>query len=481
MSVSITGSGVSVTNAVASLSGLPSQSNNTILSNVSGGSAAPSANTVTATLDSAISSTDGKMLARGASSWAATDIPKGIGGRLTLTSGVPVLTSTVTGATAIYYTPYNGDTIPVYDGTAFVPVVFTEAQCTNTTTDATTNPAAVTTNACYDLFVWLNSGTPTLSRGPAWSKTGTMTYTIANPAVCTVTSHGLYDGCAVTFTTTGAFATGGTNDIVAGTTYYVTVVDANSFKISSSLANQVAGTYLNTTGGTGNSPTHTMTNRQVARGTGAGTSQIGLTNGIYTNTVAITNGPAANRGTYVGTVCSNSSSTIDFQIGALAAGHTPALLMVWNNYNRVTFTAYSADTADSWNYSAQAYQYSSGKLSTARHWFVRGLNEDTVSVKYFWAATNSTSTARIARVAIFCNPAPAFTFATGITQASDQKMITNAGYMASVATFDSQVPIGLSYVAPAEWATGTDTQTWAGDAAGPTIFQSAAIYSTHRL
>src|SRR5690242_11025969 len=184
MSVSITGSGVSVTNAVASLSGLPSQSNNTILSNVSGSSAAPSANTVTATLDSAIGSTDGKMLARGASSWAATDIPNGIGGRLTLTTATPVLTSTVTGSTSIFYTPYNGNIIPIYDGTAFVPTAFTEL--TNTTTDATTNPAAVTTNACYDLFVWSNSGTPTLSRGPAWTKTGTMTYTIANPAVCTV-------------------------------------------------------------------------------------------------------------------------------------------------------------------------------------------------------------------------------------------------------------------------------------------------------
>jgi hypothetical protein len=40
------------------------------------------------------------------------------GGRLTLTSGTPVTTNDVTGATTIYYVPHNHDQVPLYDGSA---------------------------------------------------------------------------------------------------------------------------------------------------------------------------------------------------------------------------------------------------------------------------------------------------------------------------------------------------------------------------
>jgi hypothetical protein len=48
------------------------------------------------------------------------------GGRLTLTSGVPVMTADVAAATTIYYTPYAGNSIPIYNGTVFVPYAFAE-------------------------------------------------------------------------------------------------------------------------------------------------------------------------------------------------------------------------------------------------------------------------------------------------------------------------------------------------------------------
>ncbi len=50
-----------------------------------------------------------------------------------------------------------GNLIPIYNGSTFVPTSFSEL--TNTTSNASVNPAAVTTNACYDLFVWNNAGT----------------------------------------------------------------------------------------------------------------------------------------------------------------------------------------------------------------------------------------------------------------------------------------------------------------------------------
>jgi hypothetical protein len=84
------------------------------------------------------------------------------GGRLTLTSGVPVMTVDVAAATTIYYTPYNGNNIPIYNGTVFVPYAFAELSLALNTT-------AHVAATLYDLFVWNNAGTLQLVSGPAWS------------------------------------------------------------------------------------------------------------------------------------------------------------------------------------------------------------------------------------------------------------------------------------------------------------------------
>lgn len=89
-------------------------------------------------------------------------------GRLTLTSGTPVLTSTVSSATTVYFTPYKGNLIPItLDGVNFFFTTFSEMS--QATTDATLSPAAVGTSKVYDVFVWSNSGTLEATRGPAWS------------------------------------------------------------------------------------------------------------------------------------------------------------------------------------------------------------------------------------------------------------------------------------------------------------------------
>src|SRR4051812_49331438 len=47
-------------------------------------------------------------------------------GRLTLTSGTPLTTSDVTAAGTVYFTPYNGNVIGLYDGTDWLAIPFTE-------------------------------------------------------------------------------------------------------------------------------------------------------------------------------------------------------------------------------------------------------------------------------------------------------------------------------------------------------------------
>jgi hypothetical protein len=68
----------------------------------------------------------------------------------------------------------------------------------------------------------------------------TVTISYASPAVIGWTAHGLPNGTAVTFTTTGALPTG----LTAGTTYYVVNANTDTFNVAATLG----GTAINTTG-----------------------------------------------------------------------------------------------------------------------------------------------------------------------------------------------------------------------------------------
>lgn len=95
--------------------------------------------------------------------WLSTQPSTSIGntfssGRLTLSSGVPVTTSDVS-STVIYYTPYNGNMISLYDGSSWTSFAFTER---------TLSLSSLTTNTLYDVFLYNNAGTLTLEL-TAWS------------------------------------------------------------------------------------------------------------------------------------------------------------------------------------------------------------------------------------------------------------------------------------------------------------------------
>lgn len=73
--------------------------------------------------------------------------------RLTLTSGTPVTTSDVTAATTLYFTPYKGSLISLYDGTSIWATISSAEM-------SIAVPA--TTSQMYDVFCYNNSGVPTL-------------------------------------------------------------------------------------------------------------------------------------------------------------------------------------------------------------------------------------------------------------------------------------------------------------------------------
>lgn len=208
---------------------------------------------------------------------AGAYVPVEMSGRLTLTSALPVTTSDVTGATTVYFTPYKGNVLQLYDGTNWVTQTFTELS--QLTTDNTKSPAAVANNSNYDVFVWLDSGTMRATRGPAWTS-------------------------------------------------------------------------------------------DTARGTGAGTTELELFEGRYVNKIAITNGPVARRGLYVGTIRSDGSAQIN---DSVLKRH------VWNNFNRRVRSMLAVDTTDTWGYNTattrQARATATNQLDV-----VVGLSEDIIDV-----------------------------------------------------------------------------------------------------
>jgi hypothetical protein len=81
-------------------------------------------------------------------------------GRLTLTTAVPVTTADVTGATSIKWTPYKGNAIALYSGSAWVLRAFAETSLALGT---------LTSGLPYDVFAYDNAGTLGLRAPVAWT------------------------------------------------------------------------------------------------------------------------------------------------------------------------------------------------------------------------------------------------------------------------------------------------------------------------
>jgi hypothetical protein len=78
------------------------------------------------------------------------------------------MTGDVTGGQAVYYTPYVGQFVPIWNGSSWV-MTDTGGELSQSFTDATKSPAAAVANAVYDMFVWSDGGTVRCTRGPVWT------------------------------------------------------------------------------------------------------------------------------------------------------------------------------------------------------------------------------------------------------------------------------------------------------------------------
>lgn len=307
------------------------------------------------------------------------------GGRLTLTTATPVLTSTVLGATSILYSPYTSQFVPIYNGTAMV-MTDIGGELTNILANSATGkagPAAAANNSNYDLFVWNDAGTPRLTRGPLWTS-------------------------------------------------------------------------------------------DTARGTGAGTTELVRVKGVWLNANDITNGPLAQRGTYVGTVRTNGAATVDYQFGALGANGTAGIIGVWNAYNRVNISMFVQDSTDSWAYSTPTIRAANAS-NTMRVSFISGLAEDGISAQYSAAASHSTTSATsIATSGVGYDSTSAI--AAGSVTGKYSASLAGA-FGQSIANLIKASDLGFHFVQALEHAAAAGAWTWYGDNGAPTTFQSGLNFN----
>lgn len=111
----------------------------------------------------ALSNTVGATLATG-------DTNMAVYGRLTTETLVPVSTSDRTSQSTLYFTPYNGASIPLYNGTRWVRRSFSEISLAL---------SGLTSAKNYDVFVYDNAGVVTLELSAAWASDTARTDSLA--------------------------------------------------------------------------------------------------------------------------------------------------------------------------------------------------------------------------------------------------------------------------------------------------------------
>jgi len=211
------------------------------------------------------------------------------------------MTSDAVGATSVYYTPYQGNIVPIYNGANIDSYSFSQLTMALSGTNQLSGMV-------YDLFIFLYSGVVVIGAGPAWSST-------------------------------------------------------------------------------------------TSRGTGSGTTQLAMVDGLWTNAylMTLTNGTttysniAVGKATYVGSVymTANGQTTMQFE-PAGAGGGTNNVLGLYNAYNRVLTSSRSIDATADWLCTTTVFQAANSSNNNRINW-LDGLQQSFVFAEYQVQASCTTS------------------------------------------------------------------------------------------
>lgn len=101
-----------------------------------------------------------------AANTTATTAPQG---RLTLAASAPVMTTDATAQTTVYYLPYIGFYVPVYNGVTFANKAIGASGISLALDSNSGHTGYQSSGGLFDLFAFLNSSTLTLGTGPVWT------------------------------------------------------------------------------------------------------------------------------------------------------------------------------------------------------------------------------------------------------------------------------------------------------------------------
>ncbi len=102
------------------------------------------------------------------SAWDALALTLPPQGRLTLTTATPVPVADVTAGATVYYTPYVGRFVPIYDGTEWV-IYDIGGELSLALDSNAAHTGYHQSGKLFDFFIENSTGTPRLVTGPAWS------------------------------------------------------------------------------------------------------------------------------------------------------------------------------------------------------------------------------------------------------------------------------------------------------------------------
>lgn len=283
----------------------------------------------------------------GGSGPAASSSPV-LNARLYLQTGVPVPTADVIGASTLYWGPFRGNGVTLWDGSKWTNYALTEQSLAL---------SGLIGNAMYDAFGFQNAGVPNFEI-LEW-KSQVFTILATTPGTVGATAHGAVRGTMVSFTSTGLLPSG----VTAGTAYYVVSagLTANQFEF----ATTIDGTAITFgTGNTGVLSVHISNQRAT---------DISLQDGRYCKVGDKTR-------LYLGSFLATSSTTTQFSRGLAGTTNVGGRMLLWNYYNRVRMAAYVIDTAAGWSYNGTVFRQADGVFGN-RVDMVVGVSEDIIEAQ----------------------------------------------------------------------------------------------------
>lgn len=264
-----------------------------------------------------------------------------VNGRLTTQSGVPVSFQDRISQTTLYWTPYKGNLMTLWDGSKWTTYSFSEiTYALGTLTNAT----------LYDVFAYQSSGAVTLDTPLAWRVSAPRQpsgVSNANPIVVTDFAHPFVNGDQVYISQVAG-------NLGANGTWIVSAVTTNTYTLTGSA------------------------------GTGTYTSGTGLAQARTSSFPSIQDGRYCEAGDktrlYLGTFLTTSTTTTEDSMGGtttLVGGKR----FVWNYYNRVDRQAREFDGTGSWTYSGAVWRQARATASNKVE-FVCGIQEDFINATH---------------------------------------------------------------------------------------------------